>query len=581
MFRMDILRPFSAYRRKTGRTRDLISGIVLSVIFVLSAPFLRGGPQEKAATDQTVPIMPDIDRPDSWADRMRRERPVRELSVKDAIRLALINNLEIAIEDYNEDLNRQQVFGAKGFYDPRLRFEVGWTATENPSRSILDAGRGIPVNTTDRIYFDTSLVQNLPNGSNLTVRFNNDRFSTNSTFSFMNPSFGSNFAVLLRQPLWRGFRQTQTRHQLKLFNLDIKISDSQFQQKVSEIVQQVQNQYWELVFAIESYEAIRKSMELAIIQHENNRKRVRIGVMASIEITASRAEVATREQELIQSEVQIITSQNGLKRHLAPDPTAPIWNLTLIPTQLPQVQDLAITLDEAIARALENRPELEQNRLLREKVEVDREYYRQDGRPTVDFVASLSNTGRAGEIFGSEFVDTDGDGIPDTGLQNVPQPANPFFGGFGNSWGQVFGFDYINYTLGVSVEIPLRNRANEAQRASLLIEDRRLASQLKNQQQMIIVEVRNAYESIATQRKRLEAARVARQLSEAQLEGENKRFQAGLSTNFEVLRYQRDLSQSQVQELRARVDYQQAVTDLEKAMYTIVDSNDIVLARRD
>ena len=562
---MEILRPFSAYRRKIRRTGDLLSRIVLSILFVLPVPFLRGGLQEKAAADQTRPIIPEIDRPDSWADRMRRETPVRKLSVKDAIRLALTNNLEIAIEDYNEDLNRQNIFRSKGFYDPRLRFEVGWAATENPSRSILDAGQGIPVNTTDQIYFDTSLVQNLPNGSSLTLNFNNNRFSTNSTFSFMNPSFGSNFAVMLRQPLWRGFRKTQTRRELKLYNLETEISDSQFQQKVSEIVQQVQKQYWELVFAIESYEAIRKSMELAIIQHENNRKRVQIGVMASIEITASRAEVATREQEMIQSEVQIITAQNGLKRHLAPDPTAPIWNLTLIPTQLPQVQDLAITLDEAIARAMERRPELEQNRLLREQVEVDREYYKQDGRPTVDLVASLTNTGRAGEIFGSEFVDTDGDGVPDTRLQNVPQPSNPFFGGFGNSWGQVFGFDYINYTLGVSVEIPLRNRANEAERASLLIRDRQLASQLKNQQQMIIVEVRNAYESIATQRKRLEAARVARQLSEAQLEGENKRFQAGLSTNFEVLRYQRDLGQSQVQELRARLAYQQAVTDLEKA----------------
>ncbi len=558
-----------------------VKGIILPVFVVIAVPFLRAVPQEEPAPDQAGPQMPKIDRPESWADRMRRERPVRELSVKDAIRLALLNNLEIAIEDYNEDLNRQQIFGTRGFYDPRLQFEVGWTATENPARSILDAGQGIPVNTTDRIYFDTALIQNLPNGSSLSLSFNNNRFSTNSTFSFMNPSFGSNFAVGLRQPLWRGFRKTQTRRQLKLYNLEIEISDSQFQQKVSEIVQQVQNQYWELVFAIESYEAIRKSMELAIIQHENNQKRVRIGVMAPIEITASRAEVATREQEMIQSEVQIITSQNGLKRHLAPDPRAPLWNLTLIPTQLPRVHDLTITLDEAIARAMEGRPELDQNRLLREQVEVDREYYRQDGRPTVDLVASLTNTGRAGEIFGSQFVDTDGDGVPDTRMQNVAQPSSPFFGGFGNSWGQVFGFDYINYTVGVSVEIPLKNRANEAERASLLIRERRLASQLKNQQQMIIVEVRNAYESIATQGKRLEAARVARELSEAQLEGENKRFQAGLSTNFEVLRYQRDLSQSQVQELRARVDYQQAVTDLEKAMYTIVDSNDIVLARRD
>ncbi len=558
-----------------------VKGIILPIFLVIAVPFLRAVPQEKSTPDQTAPKMSKIDRPESWADRMRRERPVRELSVKDAIRLALINNLEIAIEDYNEDLNRQWIFGTRGFYDPRLRFEVGWAATENPARSILDAGRGIPVNTTDRIYFDTSLVQNLPNGSSVTLNFNNNRFSTNSAFSFMNPSFGSNFAVSLRQPLMRGFRQTQTRRQLKLYNLETEINDSQFQQKVSEIVQQVQNQYWELVFAIESYEAIRKSMELAIIQHENNQKRVQIGVMAPIEITASRAEVATREQEMIQSEVQIITSQNGLKRYLAPDPTAPIWNLTLIPTQLPRVQDLAITMDEAIARAMERRPELEQNRLFREQVEVDREYYRREGRPTVDLVASLTNTGRAGEVFGSEFVDSDGDGVPDLRLENVPQTSNPFFGSFGNSWGQVFGFNYMNYTLGVSVEIPLKNRANDAERARILIRDRRLASQLKNQQQMVIVEVRNAYESIATQRKRLEAAGVARQLSEAQLEGENKRFQAGLSTNFEVLRYQRDLSQAQVQELRARVDYQQAVTDLEKAMYTIVDNNDIVLARRD
>ena len=578
---MNIPRPFAVRRRRIRRTRGLLAGIVLPIFLVLTVPFLWAVPQEKTAFDQAQSEMPAIDRPESWADRMRREKLVRELSVKDAIRLSLINNLEISIEDYNEDLNRQLIFGTKGFYDPRIQFEVGWAATENPARSILDAGQGIPVNTTDRIYFDSSLVQNLPNGSSLTLNFNNNRFSTNSSFSFMNPSFGSNIAVILRQPLLRGFRETWTRRQLRIYNLETEINDSQFQQKVSEIVQQVQNQYWELVFAIESYEAIRKSMELAIIQHKNNRKRVRIGVMAPIEVTASRAEVATREQEMIQSEVQIITSQNGLKRYLAPDPTASIWNLTLIPTQRPQVQDLVITLDEAIARAMERRPELKQNQLAREQVEVDREFFQKDGRPSVDLVANLTNTGRAGEVFGSEFVDTDGDGVPDTARQNVPQPGSPFYGGFGNSWGQVFGFDYINYTLGVSVEIPLKNRANEAERASILIRDRRLASQLKNQQQMIIVEVRNAYETIATQRKRLEAAGVARQLSEAQLEGENKRFQAGLSTNFEVLRYQRDLSQAQVQELRARVDYQQAVTDLEKAMYTIVDNNDIVLARRD
>ena len=558
-----------------------VIGTIIPVLIYLMLPLLWSGSQQELVSEQNNPEVSNIDRPESWLDRTRRESPVLDISVKDAIRLALTNNLEIAIEDYNEDLNFQQILSTKGFYDPRLSVEVGWDSTESPARSILDAGQGIPVNATNRVYFDTSLLQNLPTGSSLTLSFNNNRFSTNSAFSFMNPSFGSNFGIFLRQPLWRGFIKTQTKRQLKLYNLEIEISDSQFQQKVSEIVQQVQNQYWELVFAIESYEAIRKSMELAIIQHENNQKRVKIGVMAPIEITASRAEVAIREQEMIQSEVQIITSQNWLKRYLAPDPKASIWNLTLIPTQRPQVQELTITLDDAITKALARRPELQQNRLAREQIEVDREFYRQEGKPTFDLVASLTNTGRAGEIFGSQFLDTDGDGVPDTKIDNVPQPSNPFFGSFGNSWGQVFGFDYINYTVGVRVEIPLGNRTNEADRASLSVRERRLVSQLKNQQQLVMVEVRNAYESIATQRKRLDAARIARQLSEAQLEGENKRFEAGLSTNFEVLRYQRDLSQSQLQELRALVDYQQVVTDLEKAMYSVVESSDIILARRD
>ena len=96
---------------------------------------------------------------------------------------------------------------------------------------------------------------------------------------------------------------------------------------------------------------------------------------------------------------------------------------------------------------------------------------------------------------------------------------------------------------------------------------------------MIIVEVRNAYESLATRQKSLEAANVASQLSREQWEGETKRFEAGLSTNFEVLRLQRDLAQSQVSELRALVDYQLALTALQKALFTIVEESDIVLAK--
>ncbi len=522
--------------------------------------------QQEEVSPPSSPQPDEFSVPESWKDRVRREGAVRELSLKDVIKLALINNLEIAIEEFNEDFNRQNIIGTKGFYDPTLRFDFRWNSSESPARSLLDAGAGIPVTTSKGLTLDTTFRQNVPGGGQFDLNFENFRGSSNSFFFLANPNFRSRFRLNLTQPLLKGFLETQTERQLKLSNLDTEITDSQFKQKVSDVVQQVQNQYWELVYAIENQEIFRQSMKLAIIQLANNERRVEIGVLAPIEITTSRADVASREQEMIGAEVQIIVTQNALKRMLAADPKANVWSLTLIPTDRPQIKGLRITLKEAIGKALERRPELEQVRLEMEKNEVDRAYFKKEGKPSVNLVASFGSIGQSGNYFREGTRE--------------PNPDNPFFGDFGNSLNQVFGFDYVDYSIGFAVEIPLRNRSNEAQLAQVGIEQRRFLSRMKNQQQMILVDVRNAFESIETQEKRLQAARMARVLSEEKLKGETKRFQAGLSTNFEVLIYQRDLTQTQGQELRALIDYQIALTALEKAMYTIIDDNDIVVAKQ-
>ncbi len=512
----------------------------------------------------------DLDVPESYVTRMRRQETVLEMSLREAIRLALANNLEIAIENYNEDLNQEQIIKTRGFYDPTLNLSMGWTSSESPTTSSLQAGGGITVNNTERFSFDSRLGKNLEGGGVLDLTFNNNRNDTNSGFSIINPRFGSTFNLAFTQPLMRGFRTTNTRRQIQLFNLDSEITETQFKQQVAEIVQQVQNQYWELVYSVESNETQRRSVELAAIQYEDNRKRVEIGVMAPIEITSSRAEIARRELEMIQSEVQIINAQNALKRLLAPDPGASIWNVSVIPTDQPQVEDVQISLQESIRTALEARPELEQIELQMEKNEIDRSYYQKDGRPSLNLRTNFGSTGASGEV----FIDTDGDRIPDT-----PAVDDPRFGNFIKSWTQVFGFDFVSWGVFLDLEIPLRNRSNEADLATVMIRERQFLSRLKNQEQMIIVEVRNAFESIATRKKSLETAGVASQLSSEQLDGETKRFEAGLSTNFEVLRFQRDLAESQVNELRAMVDYQLSVIALRKALFTIVGESDIILAK--
>ena len=516
----------------------------------------------------------DIQVPEPYLERMRRISTVMELSLQESIRMALSNNLEIAIENYNEDMNREQIIKTRGFYDPTLGFTVGWNSTKRPTTSVLDSGGGLLVNVNDGFTFNTNLNQNVIGGGVLTVLWNNGRRETNSQFFSVNPSYDTNFNVSFTQPLWRGFgKKTATERQIKIANLDTKISDAQFKQRVVEIIQQVQNQYWEMVFAVENYDTQRKSVELAIVQHRNNRKRVEIGVMAPIEITSSAAEVATREQSLIQSEVQIINAQNGLKRLLAPDPSAAIWNLTLIPVDRPRLREVSLTLQEAIDTSIRNRPELETIKLQMEQNEVDHRFYQREGKPSLNLRANFGSIGTSGTVFQTVSGE-----IFERPTQ-IPDPDDPRFGTFGTAWNQAFGFDFTNWGIFFDVTVPLRNRSNDADLAMVAISERRLNSQIKNQQQMVIVEVRNAYETIATRKKSLEAARAASRLAQEQLDGENKRFEAGLSTNFEVLRFQRDLSTNQVSELRAQVDYELAVTALQKAMYTIIDENDILSAR--
>ncbi|HSR70047.1 MAG TPA: TolC family protein [Acidobacteriota bacterium] len=566
--------------------KRLVSALCLLLLMgVLAAQDPQQQQQQEpipAPADEEIPVYDDGDEfqlvEQSYVERVKEAGDFVELSVRDAISRALANNLEISIENFQEEINRVRLVGTKGFYDPEISFEVGFNSRENPSTSVLDAGQGIPVSTFDGFTWDSTFSQRVPNGGSLTLSLANNRSETNSTFSTLNPSFQSRFQVQFTQPLWRGFINTETKRQLKLQNLDIELSDLQFELKVSDVVRRVMDRYWDLVQAIESNDAERRSMNLAVVRYQDSRKRVEIGIEAPIEITSARSEVAGREQSFIQSEVAIVNADADLKNLLAPDPNDSLWDLRVIPTDRPKVEDLDLELREAIRMALQRRPELKEYEKRLEQVAINRDFYKREGKPRVDLNLSYGSVGQSGEAFARVGVDLDGDGIPDQ-TQTVPNPNSPFQGNLTDSLSSAFKFDFTNYNVSTTVTIPLRNRANEANLANQRIEERRLLSQRRMTQQQISVEVRKAFRQIEIQSKRLEAARVARELAEEQLDGENKRFEAGLSTNFEVLRIQRDLAEAIQAELVAKIDYVKSIIALRQATYTLVENADIVLAR--
>ena len=238
---------------------------------------------------------------------------------------------------------------------------------------------------------------------------------------------------------------------------------------------------------------------------------------------------------------------------------------------------MKVALDNAIDTALANRPELEQLKIFLQKNEINYNLDRNQKRWQLDFVASFGSTGVAGpqsfrqDLFGNPVLNENGKPI-----QNI---APQFVGGLPTSYKVLFTEGLTNWSVGFNLQIPLRNRALESSLAQLQIQKRQTLMNRKVAEQQIIVEIRNAVQALETNKKRVETARVARQLAEEQLDGESKRFQAGLSENFRVLGRQRDLSIAQGVELQTLIAYKKSVIDLQRAMYNLLESSDFEIAK--
>jgi outer membrane protein TolC len=268
---------------------------------------------------------------------------------------------------------------------------------------------------------------------------------------------------------------------------------------------------------------------------------------------------------MLLSRVQIINAENALKLLLSDDPASPIWTMALIPTDKPEPQVAFTALDQAVEAALAHRPEIEQLRFQTSQNQIDRKFFGWERRPTVNLTGAFTALGRSGTV----FQRVSGERLQDR--------ANPAFGRYQTSWGQVFGFDFPTWSLGLTVQVPLGNRAADAQLAQAKIVAERLRTQMTRQQQAVIVEVRGSLEVIAMQKQSLDAARLTTQLSEEQLEAQNARYEAGFSSDFELLRYQRDYVDAKVRELRALIDLQLAVLSLERATDTLVEAHGVTV----
>jgi outer membrane protein len=492
-------------------------------------------------------------------ERAEKDGTALRISLRDLTKLALQSNLDIAIADTNEEVNRQRVISARASYDPTMTANFGWSTRKSLNKVSYDQSQE-KINSSLSHSWGTTLSKKLPTGSSFTFTIDGGRQDTNSTNALANPAYSSSYSLRITQQLLRDFRNDSTRTNIKLVNLDVQLNDSSFLQSVTGTIARVQQAYWDLISVIRSYDISRKNVELARITVANNQKKVEIGTSAPIDVTSSKATQASREVDLISAAERILSAQNSLKQLISSDRNADIWGKMIVPTDSPDFVDYNIELNTAIETALKNRPELESSDVNIAKNDLNYKQQQNSRKWGLSLTGSLS---------GSSV------GVPQGNTFYAPK----LWGAAGTSYLYLFNTVPPSWGVSMSLDIPLSHKAVDTQLAQTRIAKQVLLMQRSKTEQSIIVEIRNAVQALNTAKQRLQTAAISRQLSEAQLDAENKRFAAGLSQNYLVLQRQGELASSQLSELNANITYRKAIITLQQAMYTLLDANDVSLAK--
>ena len=279
--------------------------------------------------------------------------------------------------------------------------------------------------------------------------------------------------------------------------------------------------------------------------------------MAPIGVLEAEAEVAVREEAVILAEEAIYLNEDSLKRFINDPESGDFWGSDYVPQDEPTVEPYEIDLEDAVRVALERRPVLEQSRVELETRDYDVRFTKNQMQPQVDVVGSVALNG----IGGRQLVREDFAG----------QPSVIIPGGYGDAMDQLFGGDFRDWSLGLEVSYPLGNSQAAASHAQAQVAERQQQARIDSAELGVAQEVRQTARFVQTNRKRIDATRVARELADRRLDAEQKKFEVGMSTSFFIVQAQRDLAQARANELRALIDYIKAIADFERARGTILD----------
>jgi len=448
-------------------------------------------------------------------------------------------------------------------YDPILVASMNIQHSSAPQSNIVTTGVSRFQQNSGIANFSYS--QAFATGTQLMLDFNNSRATNNALFSTLVPEIRSDFRFTFRQHLLSGFGLGPNLRFVHIAKNNREISDVAFRNQVVATVVQIENIYWDLVSAFETVRVNEQSVALAEKTVSDDRAQVKIGNLAPIEVTRAESELAQRREDLLiaqtQLQLQQLLMKNAITRNLsdrvlASAPVIPT-NLVALPAQEP-----VVPVEDLIQDALVHRPELVQTRIDLTNRDISRKGARNALLPTVDFVAWYGGSGLAG--------------VQNPLNTEVPPSSIPTTG-FTNAFTQLMHTDFPDYAVGLSVNLPIRNRGAQADQVRSELEYRQAQMRSLQLQNQVGIEVRNAQFAVEQNRARVDTARQARDLASQTFDIERKRFALGASTSNDVLHRQRDLAQAESTLVNAMSAYAKSRVELDRSTGSLLSRYGIVL----
>jgi len=486
------------------------------------------------------------------------------IGLRDAILLTLENNSAVRVQEAQVETSKFALLGTYQPFDPRLESVFDVNRYSYPGTNELQGVGASGNGTLNQLNQSAQLNYNqtFQTGTNIVIGLAGGKTSTNNSFYFFNPYFSSTLTLQFTQPLLRNGWRFANRAPLVIARRVLQQSRANFETQVSDAILQLVTQYWAVVQARGDLEVNRKSLEEADATYQRNKRALELGALPPLDIYLSESQVATRRVLMIKSEYALKRAEDELRMTIGADLDPYFHALDLDLTEKPDMEGEPKNIDvaSALGEALKQRPELLVARYSLDNDDTSIRLAHNHLKPDLSLTGFYQSSG----VGGNEFSLTTGQLIST--------------GGLGSSFNQLFGFGFPGYRATLALNLPIKNRAAEAELGSALVSRHRDLYSAQLVKQQVMLDVTNSIHQLEEAKLTIAAGKIALDLAQKALAAEQRKYELGVVTIFFVLDAQTKLAQAQSDLLQAKISYQIAVAAVEHATGGLLQPYNIQVA---